>query len=548
MTGQQPDLVFARGRIFAADGRQPFDGAVAVRGGRIVAVGDDADVRELAGPSTRVVDLAGGLLIPGFVDAHAHPAQGGLERLHCDLTEYDTREAYLEAIRSYADAHPDAEWITGGGWNMPAFAHGAPLAADLDAVVPDRLVFLPNSDHHGGWVNSRAMELAGIDATTPDPADGRLERDADGRPTGTLHEGAMDLVGHLVPPPTYDEWMTALLGAQTYLHSLGITGWQDAIVGEYANITDVADIYLDAASDGRLTARVTGALWWDRQRGSEQIPDLLARRERLRAGRFRITSVKVMQDGVAENFTAGMLEPYLDVDGNPTANAGLSFVDPAALKEYVTTLDSEGFQVHVHAIGDRAVREALDAFAAAAWTNPPSDRRHHIAHIQVIHPDDVPRFATLGVTANMQPLWAAHDAQMDELTLPFLGEPRSSWQYPFGDLAAAGVRLAAGSDWPVSSPNPLEGIHVAVNRRQPKDGPDIPAFLPDQRLDLATALTAYTAGSAHVAHLDDAGMIAPGRLADLAVLDRDPFAGPPEEIAATRVVATYVEGEPVFEA
>jgi predicted amidohydrolase YtcJ len=242
-----------------------------------------------------------------------------------------------------------------------------------------------------------------------------------------------------------------------------------------------------------------------------------------------------------------MLEPYLDADGRPTGNAGLSFVDPTALKEYVTTLDSEGFQIHVHAIGDRAVREALDAFAASASANPPSDRRHHIAHIQVIHPDDVPRFATLDVTANMQALWAAHEPQMDKLTLPFLGEPRSSWQYPFGSLQAAGARLAAGSDWPVSSPNPFDGIHVAVNRRLPEFGPDVPAFLPDERLDLATALTAYTAGSARVSHLDESGVIEPGRYADLAVLERDPFAGPVEDIATTPVVATYVEGVPVYE-
>jgi predicted amidohydrolase YtcJ len=541
----RPDVVFEGGRIFAADGRPAFDGAVAVRDGRIVAVGG-ADVRDLAGPGTHVVDLAGGLLVPGFVDAHVHPVGGGLERMRCDLTEVGTREAYLDAIRSYADAHPDAEWITGGGWSMAAFGGGWPQAAELDAVVPDRPVFLPNRDHHGAWANSRALALAGVDATTPDPADGRLERDADGRPGGTLHEGAMDLVGRLVPEPTYEEWMAALLGAQAYLHSLGITGWQDAIIGEYANIRDIADVYVDAASDGRLTARVTGALWWDRDRGGEQITVLRERRERLRAGRFRTTSVKIMQDGIAENYTAGMLEPYLDGRGGHTDNSGLSFVDPTALKDYVTALDADGFQVHVHAIGDRAVREALDAFATAAAANGASDRRHHIAHIQVIHPDDVPRFAALDVTANMQPLWAAHEPQMDELTLPYLGEPRASWQYPFAALRDAGARLAAGSDWPVSSPNPLEGIHVAVNRRLPEDGADVPVFSPEQRLDLATALTAYTAGSARVAHLDEAGVIEAGRVADLAVLDRDPFDGPPERIADTRVVATYVEGAEVF--
>jgi predicted amidohydrolase YtcJ len=542
----RPDVVFAGGRIFAADGRAAFDGAVAVRGGRIVAVGSGDEIRDLAGPDTRVVDLAGGLLVPGFVDAHVHPVGGGLERMRCDLTEMDTREAYLDAIRTYAHAHPDAEWITGGGWSMAAFGRDWPRAADLDAIVPDRPVFLPNRDHHGAWANSRAFALAGIDATTPDPADGRIERDADGSPSGTLHEGAMDLVGRLLPEPTYDEWMAALLSAQAYLHSLGITGWQDAIIGEYANIIDISDVYLDAASSGRLTARVTGALWWHRDRGAEQIADLRERRERLRAGRFRATSVKIMQDGIVENHTAAMLDPYLDGHGGRTDGTGLSFVDPTALKAYVTALDADGFQVHVHAIGDRAVREALDAFAAAASTNPPGDRRHHIAHLQVVHPDDVPRFAALDVTANMQPLWAAHEPQMDELNLPYLGERRAGWLYPFAALRDAGVRLAAGSDWPVSSPNPLEGIHVAVNRRLPEDGADVPVLLPEQRLDLATALTAYTAGSTRVAHLDEAGVIEVGRVADLAVLDRDPFGGPPERIADAHVVATYVEGAQVF--
>jgi hypothetical protein len=254
--------------------------------------------------------------------------------------------------------------------------------------------------------------------------------------------------------------------------------------------------------------------------------------------------VKIMQDGVAENFTAGMIDPYFDGCGCRTAGSGLSYVDPAALREYATELDAHGFQLHFHAIGDRAVRESLDAVAAARGANGPNDHRHHLAHLQVVHPDDVPRFAALGVTANMQPLWATHEPQMDELTIPFLGPERASWQYPWADLRASGARLAAGSDWSVSSANPLEGIHVAVNRSEP--GLTGPAFLPDQRLDLATALHAYTMGSAYVNHLDrETGSIEVGKLADLAVLDRDPFTGPVEEIAATRVLQTFVEGERV---
>jgi predicted amidohydrolase YtcJ len=255
-----------------------------------------------------------------------------------------------------------------------------------------------------------------------------------------------------------------------------------------------------------------------------------------------------MQDGVAESFTAGMLEPYLDSCGCQTGGRGLSHVDPDELRHYVTALDASGFQVHFHAIGDRAVRECLDAVAAARAANGPSDHRHHIAHVQVVHADDVPRFAALGVTANMQALWAAHEPQMDELTIPFLGPERSGRQYVFGELLRSGARLAAGSDWAVTSANPLRAIHVAVNRSLPgATGAEAEPFLPGQSLELADALAAYTIGSAFVNHLDDlTGAIEPGKLADLVVLDRDPFAGHPAEIASAGVLETYVNGDAVF--
>ncbi|MDX6318604.1 MAG: hypothetical protein QOD35_2004, partial [Nocardioidaceae bacterium] len=329
---------------------------------------------------------------------------------------------------------------------------------------------------------------------------------------------------------------------------LGITAWQDAIVGSYSHIPDASEAYRALATSGRLTARVVGALWWTRSRGAEQIAELVDRRESLTLPGFSPTSVKIMQDGVAENFTAGMTSPYLDACGHETSNRGLSMVDPAELRGYVTELDRLGFQVHVHAIGDRAVREALDSFEAARAANGPSQNRHHIAHIQLIHPDDVERFAALGVAANMQPLWATHEAQMDELTIPFIGAERAAWQYPFGALVASGATLVAGSDWPVSSPDPLWGIHVAVNRSLPgPDGTPGEPFLPHQALDVRTALTAYTAGSAYVNHLDDTGRIAPGAIADLAVLDRDITAGPPDEVCTATVQATYVGGVAVYE-
>jgi predicted amidohydrolase YtcJ len=547
ITTEAADQIFMGGRISCSDPVRRFATALAVAGGRIVAIGHD-EIRDLAGADTQIHQLAGGLVVPGFVDAHVHPIQGGLERRQCDLSDLATREEYLDAVRAYQQARTDVTWVTGGGWQMSAFPGGTPTREDLDRVCPDRPVFLPNRDHHGAWVNSLALELAGVDATTPDPGDGRIERASDGSPSGTLHEGAMQLVDHLLPATTPEELRAALLDAQAYLHSLGITGWQDAIVGEYANIPDTADVYLAAAEDGALTARVVGAMWWHRDRGVEQIDSLVERRRRYQGPNFTASSVKIMQDGVAENFTASMLEPYLDCGGSSTDNTGLSFVDPPALCEYVSELDAAGFQVHVHTIGDRAVREALDAVEVARVRNGPNDLRHHLAHIQVVHPDDIKRFRRLGVSGNMQPLWAALEPQMVELTLPFLGEPRSGWQYPFGALLRSGASLGAGSDWPVSSPNPLWGIHVAVNRTLPpqEDEQGYDAFLPEQSLDLSSALTAYTAGSAYINHRDDAGTLAVGQLADLAVLDRDIFAAPAEEIALANVVATFVGGVQVY--
>jgi predicted amidohydrolase YtcJ len=540
------DLVFSGGPVHLGNAARSRATAVAVSGERIVAVGHD-DVTELVGPQTEVVDLSGRLLVPGFQDAHVHPVAGGAELGACDLSGAVTLEEYRARISAYAESHPDVPWITGGGWSMESFPGGTPDRALLDALVPDRPVFLPNRDHHGAWVNTRALEVAGVDAGTPDPLDGRIERDADGVPTGMLQEGAMGLVAAHVPPATEADRLEGLLRAQTLLHSLGITGWQDAVVSSDGGLGDVAGAYRAARTKDLLTGRVVGALWWERDQGLEQLDRLVAAREELSGGLMSATSVKIMQDGVAENHTAAMLSPYLRRGcgcGPDGAHDGLSFVDPARLRDYVTMLDRHGFQVHFHALGDRAVREALDAVEAARTANGFNDNRHHLAHLQVIHPDDIPRFRALGAAANMQPLWAAHEPQMDVLTIPFLGPERSAWQYPFGDLLRAGATLAAGSDWPVSSPDPIQGIHVAVNRIAP-DG-DAGVFYPEQRIDLASALAAYTSGSAYVNHLDDTGTIAVGNLADLAVLDRDPFAGPPSVICHTTVEQTFVGGSRVY--
>ena len=326
------DLVLTGGHVHTVDAEQPRAEAVAVRGERIVAVGSAADVRALMGPRTRVVDLAGRLLLPGFQDAHVHPISAGVDRLQCDVREARGRAGVLDTIRAYVAARPDDEWIIGSGWYMADFENGTPRREDLDAIVPDRPAFFPNRDGHSAWVNSKALELAGIDRSTPDPDDGRIERDPDGTATGCLHEGAAELVERLMPRATSEQMGRGLQIAQEYLHSLGITAWQDAIVQP----ADQA-VYRAAAEAGWLTARVELAMWWDRERGDDQVDELIERSRNGSVGRVRANSVKVMQDGVLETFTGAMIEPYLAADGGPTGNRGLSFIDPERLPGWVTS-------------------------------------------------------------------------------------------------------------------------------------------------------------------------------------------------------------------
>ncbi|HEY1331126.1 MAG TPA: amidohydrolase [Actinomycetota bacterium] len=540
------DTLLINGWAYTGDAAGRWAGSLAISGGRILAVGAERDLRERVGSRTRVIDAGGGMILPGFQDAHVHPPSAGVGMARCALDGVNpldparARDEYAGIIERYARDHPGVPWILGDGWGMDAFPGGNPPKAMLDALVPDRPVYLESRDGHSAWVNSKALEMAGIGPGTAEPADGRIIFGEDGEPWGTLHEGACRLVDDLTPRTTEQEWVDGILRAQAYLHSLGITAWQDAIVED-----DTAPAYLALAKQGRLTARVVGALWWDRRRGAEQVKELVERRQDYSFGRFRATSVKLMQDGIPENFTAGMLSPYLDGRGRPSETDGKSFIEPEALKRHVIALDAEGFQCHFHAIGDRAVRESLDAIEAARSANGWNDLRHHVAHIEIVHPDDVPRFRTVGAVANAQPLWACYDGQMEHLVVPFIGEERASWQYPFASLRRAGAVLAMGSDWGVSTPNPLLEMEVAVRRVSPDRRGHEP-FYPHERIDLRTALGAFTMGSAYVNHLDDqTGSLEPGKLADLCVVDRDLFAVEDGLLGDAKVTLTLVDGRPV---
>jgi predicted amidohydrolase YtcJ len=559
VSSNEADLVLAGGKIRTPAHPSGFVQALAIRDGVVAAVGSDDEIRELTGRRTRVIDLRGRLALPAFGDAHVHPVSGGLESLRCDLVGLRSRHECLQTVASYCSSVPPGAWVLGGGWTMSAFPGGLPTAADLDTVTGGRPAFLPNRDHHSAWVNTAALAIAGIDAGTADPVDGRIERDSAGQPTGALHDGAMRLVASHVPAASDAELLAGLVAGQSHLHSLGITSFQDACVGAAGELgmPDSFGTYKMAADYGLLSSHVVGALWWDRDRGLGQIDDLLARREEASDGHsrtapFRATTVKLMLDGVCETFTAAMSSPYLDRSGDVTDHSGRLFISPEELSEAAQRLGAEGFQLHFHAIGDLAVSTALDALAAL----PAASRqaaRHHLAHLQFITPRDMSRFAELGVVANFQPLWACAEIQMEELTLPFVGPERALWQYQIGSLLQLGTRIAFGSDWPVSSADPLQEIHVAVNRvlsehlgRAGEPECENP-FLPEQAITVDAAIDAFTSGVAWVNHEEDvAGRLRPGMRADVTVLDQDLFAIPPGEIGDTSVVMTVAGGTVVY--
>lgn len=532
------DIVFENGSIYTVDTVRSWAEAIAIRDGRIRYVGTNAGVESWIGDETRVVDLRGRMMLPGLHDVHIHPIAGGIEALACDLNALVSLDAYLERIRECAARDPEKPWVTGGGWLMSVFGPGANASrALLDEIVPDRPVYLSSADGHSAWVNSRALEIAGIDAETPDPPDGIIDRESDSRvPLGSLQEGAMYLVERHVPPETLESRIAGLEYAIDMLNGYGITSIQDANVGD-----EELDAYRALLERGDLSLRVVGAQWWERDTGIEQIAEFVRRRSEFREGRVRATTVKIMQDGVMENFTAALLDPYIGQDGR----RGMPMVEPEALHLAVTRLDAAGFQVHFHAIGDAAIRQSLDAVETARRANGDLGNRHHISHLQLIDPEDIPRFRELAVVANFQPLWAFADEYVTDLTVPFIGPERGGRMYPIASVLESGAVVAFGSDWSVSTANPYHQIEVAMTRLGPLGETD-EALAPSEAVSLADAIAAFTIAGAWVNGQEaDAGSIEVGKYADLVVLDRNLFTIPPADISETKALVTLLEGEVV---
>jgi hypothetical protein len=531
------DLVFRGGAVYTVDETRPWAEAVAVREGLITYVGDGAGVAGHIGPETEVVEIGDGLLLPGFHDTHVHPVSGGVELGECDLNPARTLADVERIIGECLAREPDAAWLRGGGYPLTLFPGGSPSRALLDRLVPDRPAFLTSLDAHSAWVNTRALAAAGITRDTPNPPpDGVIVRDESGEPQGTLREAAIGLVERHLPPRSDARIRAGLARALRMAASFGITTLHEANAGEQALAA-----YRAADEASTLTARVIVALGTDPAKGTAQVADLEALREKYRSRLVRPVAAKIFMDGVIEGGTAALLEPYRD---RPGFHGELRW-PPDALAEMVAALDAAGFKVHVHAIGDRAIRVTLDAFEAQHRRDDGAGPRHVMAHIQLFDPADIPRVASLGVVASFQPLWAYADAYITDLTEPRLGPARSRWLYPIRSVADAGAIVAGGSDWSVTSMNPLLAIEVGVTRRDP-DAAAGPAWIPEEQVDLATMVRLYTLGGAMAGDLEtETGTIAAGKAADLVLLDRHLFEIPAAAIGDARVRMTVFEGRVV---
>ena len=528
-------LVLRGARVLTMDDARPEAAAVAIVDGKIAAVGAAAEMEPFLKGAT-VYDLpATALVLPGFQDSHNHLVWSSAQAEDISLTDVSDDAGLRAAIEPAMAKLPADAWLRGGGWSVAVYKN--PSAAALDAVTGDRPAYFDDVDGHSGWANSAALKLAGIDASTKDPEGGRIERDADGKPTGMLRENAMALVSSLMPAYPDEQVDTGLAKAQAEAISYGVTAMIDPSVEEW-----MLKGYSRADAAGTLKLRIKAAVKVDAPEGVAGVARTLEWKTKYASPHVEVNAIKLFVDGVIETGTAAMIKPYVGSD-----SSGSMLFTPEQINAISTAADKQGLQLHAHAIGDLAVRASLDAYEAAQKANGVRDSRHQITHLEVIDPADIPRFKTLGVIANIQALWAYPETYIVDLTEPVLGPERSQWLYPFGALKAAGATIAGASDWSVSSMNPLEAIQIGVTRQDPAD-PKGRVLTPQHRLDIMDMVRAYTINGAYAA-FDEAnsGTLTIGKRGDIVVLDRDITTIPPTEISAGKVLVTLIDGKPAYE-
>ena len=538
------DKVFVNAAVYTVDADRSWAEAVAISGSEIVFVGSSRDAEELIGPDTDVVDLDGQMLLPGFHDSHIHILIGVMDEDECSVLRIETAAEVAEQLKSCQQLAGigNERWVIGGGWGEWLWPEANPQKGILDILFPDRPVYLESSFGHAAWVNSKALELAGVTDETENPAAGVIERDPEtGEASGTLRDSAMLLVKNHLPPLSLEQRMRRVRAGIAMVHSYGITSviepgvdWE--ILGPITTLADQDELNVRAVTS-------LSPINWQPGIFDDGVYEFLEQREQWRRPDVDVDSVKIYMDGVIEYGTSPLLEPYADAD----YGYGEFFYEQEKVNEYFTRFDAMGLQVHVHAIGDAAIRRALNGFEAMREANGMSDNRHHIVHLQLIHEDDVPRFGELNVTATFQSLWAYPDDAALELDVPMLGEERTWQMYPIASVLNSGGRIAGGSDYWVTDLNPLQAIEVAVTRQDPytNDGPILSA---DEAVDLATMIEAYTINGAYLMKLDDVqGSIEVGKRADFVVLDRNLFKIPSHEINEAQVTLTVFDGRTVYQ-
>ena len=539
-SSQSADVIVINARVYTVNPQQAWADAIAVRGDKILAVGDKTKIEAYRGKATKTIDAQGRLVLPGFTDCHIHFMDGSLGLTRVDLNGAGTVAEIQKRVKAYADSHAKEPWIQGMGWTYPTFKPtGLPDKKILDDVVADRPIYLVAFDGHSSWANSKALAMAGIDRNTPDPANGKIVRDEKGEATGALKEAAGDLIDAKIPKPTRSERLDALRKGIHEANKAGLVRVHSA-----GQDFEYLDLYNDLRKSGELTLRFYIAYFLNppglTPAISQQIED--ARRQ-YNDSWISGGVVKTMLDGVVEAHTAAMLDPYSD----DPSQSGKLFWDPDQYQATVATLDSRGLQIFTHAIGDKAVRLALDAYQKAADVNKTKDARPRIEHIETISAQDIDRFGKLGVVASMQPLHSYPDEDTLSIWARNIGPERATRPWVWRSIEQKGGVLAFGSDWPVVTLNPWPGVQTAVTR-QTSEGEPVGGFVPQQRLSLDDTIRAYTLGAAFAGRREKTeGSLEAGKVADFIVLDRDLFKIEPSEIGKTEVMLTVVGGKVVYE-